>query len=956
VTGFSKPELLIFLGLSVELRLAMIRILLVDDQKFIREALRSMLEPVPDLQVVGTASDGHTAIEQVALLRPDVVLIDVEMPGLDGVSATQVISQKFMGVKVLVLSIHDNEEQIARALRAGAIGYLLKNTPAAELREAIRFAHRGYAQIGPGLLSHNVSRELFISATPSSNSTAGIPPTRTQFHQPLSKLSQYDDGLDAQELTVVPLSQGFNPLNVLRRRWLPMLAMFSTVMIAVVVNTLWTKPMYESEAWLLVAPKRSAIAQFEPGDSPSEEEAKARQTEVQTLRSSPLIGRAIARLPKSYQRLTIKDIQKNLSTYQSEEDGLLSNIIVVSYSDTEPKRVKAVLEALSSVYVDHSLNISRSRLTNAVKFIEQNLPSVRTNVNQSSTAIRQFRERYGFVDPTSHAAALSASKQDLEKEIQTSTIALKQTQRRIQSIRAELRKVGHEPRTAAVYAVLGQDSNYQALVKQLQDLLVQINLQQVRLQDDHPTMQALREQYQQVLTLIRGRAGDLLGGAASQVGLTPTTSNSTGQSSELPRVKVSDKDSVLSTLTNQLLQTQIEADVQRIQLSGLNQAYIGVNEQFRQTPKLQQSFAELERQVTLSSKNLEQLLQKHQELRIAAAEEISPWSILEPPVLPDEPSSPDLKRNLQFGVIIGSFLSIGIALLLERLDRRLKTIEAVKGATGLSVLGAIPSIKSPESVAMNEAQALSTSPNYLAFHEALRSLSINLQALSTNRTIKTLAIASAVPSEGKSTIAYSLGITMARLGQRVLVVDADMRQPRLHMYAHCPNERGLSTAIMTEQNWSDLVIRDRVPNLDLLTTGLLPPDPLALLWSEKMAELLQIWSWTYDYVLIDTPAISSFADLQGLACQVDGIAVVVSLERTTTIEVNQAMEVLKANRNKLIGLIVNRVDKRHEGYCLKPYTTSGKVNSYPILSEGQPDPRQSHDQNRPGPSGLLKQR
>jgi capsular exopolysaccharide synthesis family protein len=300
-----------------------------------------------------------------------------------------------------------------------------------------------------------------------------------------------------------------------------------------------------------------------------------------------------------------------------------------------------------------------------------------------------------------------------------------------------------------------------------------------------------------------------------------------------------------------------------------------------------------------------------------------------------------LRRNLQFGAIIGSSLGLGVVLLLERLDRRLKTVDAVKGITGLSVLGAVPLLKARELVAIHEVHFPSTSPDYLAFHEALRSLSINLQTFSANRAIKTLAIASAVPSEGKSTIAYSLGITMSRLGQRVLVVDADMRQPRLHTYARCSNERGLSTAIMTEKTWSDLVIRDRVPNLDLLTTGPLPPDPLTLLRSEKMSELLQIWSWNYDYVLIDTPAVSSFADLQGLACKVDGIAVVVSLDQTTTVDVNQAMEILKANRNKLVGLIVNRVNKRHEGYYLKPYITSSKATPYRVLLEGQSDPLQS---------------
>ena len=137
----------------------MIRILLVDDQRSIREALRLMLDSASDFQVIGTASDGHTAIEQAGLLKPDIVLIDMEMPGLDGVSATRIISQQFESVKVLVLSMHDDDALISQSMQAGAMGYLLKNTPPEELRAAIRFVKRGYAQMGPGLLEKMVTAE-----------------------------------------------------------------------------------------------------------------------------------------------------------------------------------------------------------------------------------------------------------------------------------------------------------------------------------------------------------------------------------------------------------------------------------------------------------------------------------------------------------------------------------------------------------------------------------------------------------------------------------------------------------------------------------------------------------------------------------------------------------------------------------------------------------------------------
>lgn len=130
----------------------MIRVLLVDDQTIIRQGLRSLLESKPDLTVVGEAENGQKALQQVEALQPDVVLMDIRMPGMDGVAATQSITQTFANTKVLVLTTFDDDEYVSQAMRVGANGYLLKDTPSDELALAIRLIHRGYTQLGPGLL------------------------------------------------------------------------------------------------------------------------------------------------------------------------------------------------------------------------------------------------------------------------------------------------------------------------------------------------------------------------------------------------------------------------------------------------------------------------------------------------------------------------------------------------------------------------------------------------------------------------------------------------------------------------------------------------------------------------------------------------------------------------------------------------------------------------------------
>jgi DNA-binding NarL/FixJ family response regulator len=146
----------------------MIRLLLVDDQRLVCQGLKAMLELEPDLQVVGTAENGAIAIEQANALHPDVVLMDVRMPIMDGRIATRTICQQLPDTKVLALSTFDDDQYIADAMKAGAKGYLLKDMPSEELAQAIRLVHRGYTQLGPGLM------EKLMAQVPTPDPNAAI--------------------------------------------------------------------------------------------------------------------------------------------------------------------------------------------------------------------------------------------------------------------------------------------------------------------------------------------------------------------------------------------------------------------------------------------------------------------------------------------------------------------------------------------------------------------------------------------------------------------------------------------------------------------------------------------------------------------------------------------------------------------------------------------------------------
>ncbi|MDZ7962020.1 MAG: response regulator transcription factor [Aulosira sp. DedQUE10] len=151
----------------------MIKVLLVDDQNLIRQGLRALLELETDLEIVGEAENGEMAINLVAQLQPNVVLMDIRMPLMDGVAATREIHQRFSGIKVLVLTTFDNDEYVKAALQNGAMGYLLKDTPSEELAFAIRAVHKGYTQLGPGIVKKLLTQ--FPSLEPTQSPS--IPPS-----------------------------------------------------------------------------------------------------------------------------------------------------------------------------------------------------------------------------------------------------------------------------------------------------------------------------------------------------------------------------------------------------------------------------------------------------------------------------------------------------------------------------------------------------------------------------------------------------------------------------------------------------------------------------------------------------------------------------------------------------------------------------------------------------------
>lgn len=196
--------------------------------------------------------------------------------------------------------------------------------------------------------------------------------------------------------------------------------------------------------------------------------------------------------------------------------------------------------------------------------------------------------------------------------------------------------------------------------------------------------------------------------------------------------------------------------------------------------------------------------------------------------------------------------------------------------------------------------------------ESFRTLRTNIQFASIDKPVKTIMVTSTGQSEGKSTIIANLAIVMAQTDNRVLLVDTDLRKPTVHHTFQLPNRQGLSKMLVEGNNVEDIIQKNIVPNLDVLTSGPIPPNPSELLGSKKMSSLIQELKQRYDYILFDAPPVLVVTDAQILSNKMDGILLVANsgkTEKEMAIKSKMLLENVKAN---ILGVVLNNVEEKND--------------------------------------------
>jgi capsular exopolysaccharide synthesis family protein len=255
----------------------------------------------------------------------------------------------------------------------------------------------------------------------------------------------------------------------------------------------------------------------------------------------------------------------------------------------------------------------------------------------------------------------------------------------------------------------------------------------------------------------------------------------------------------------------------------------------------------------------------------------------------------------------------------EMLNTKIRDISDVESLTDAAVLGAIPF----DDGAVDRPLIVQGSPNSLRA-EAFRRLRTNLQFIAFDETTRALVLTSALPTEGKSTTAINLAITLADAGQKVCLVDADLRRPSIAKYLGIEGSVGLTTLLIGRAGLDDVVQPWGNGKLDIIASGQVPPNPSELLGSSRMASLLEDLSERYDVVLIDTSPLLPVTDGALLARLVGAAAIVIGAGTISRGEVAAAFETLQAVDARMLGVVVNRVPERSQGshaYSYSEYTS-----------------------------------
>lgn len=707
---------------------------------------------------------------------------------------------------------------------------------------------------------------------------------------------------------------------IIRRRFL-LLSVLCIVLAAATVKAMKEKPTYKSSMQLLVESnyqgKKNSKIDNQFADFNVEID---NATQLSLMQGPMLIQRAVELLRPEYPGLDVEEIKKSLTVNQvtDEKAKTETKIFEVTYTANNPTQTQKVLQIMQRVYLDYNREQQRLRLAKGLAFIDKQLPKVGKNVAQVEATLEEFRKNQNLIEPEVQAKALTEAINYIQQERRTNQATRRDLQAQYDSLQQQL---ASSPQEALVAARLSQSSRYQALLNEIQKTDLAIAQQRIRFTDRNPVIQKLLSERNKQLSLLQAEGQRATPEVSAEL---PGTGESLLAERQLGATDL--------TIATKLLEVQTNLKG----LSARDEAQAKKEQQLRveldRFPNLLAKYTRLQTEIQLKRETFQQLEKARQDLSLEIARGGFDWQVVEVPQ-PGTKGSSKKRQNIMLGTVVGLFLGVAVAFARDMLDDCVHSSEQLTKLLPFPLLGMTPQLPQvkknksivklpfgqrqasaawasepiiklpfgkPEGMAPCTIEVIHSPPAWESFDLIYK----NILLQNSGSSFSPLIITSALDGEGKSTIALGLAISAVRLHQRVLLIDADFRQPMLHKQLDLPNEYGLSTLL---ENNGTVPMRSHTPSsdlyIDILTSGPIPKDPVNLLSSPQMQRLMAGFEQTYDLVLLNVPPVLGIVDALLVASCCRGVVLVTRINRVTKTALTETTALL--NKLNTIGVIAN---------------------------------------------------
>lgn len=582
----------------------------------------------------------------------------------------------------------------------------------------------------------------------------------------------------------------------------------------------------------------------------------------------------------------------------------LTRLVDVAFEARDPKLAAEIVNDLAAAFIDLNIDMKYAATEQATTFLSEQIKGLQTEIEQKENQLQGFEAEANIVALSDNETTVIDRLGQLNKALTEAQIDRSQKE----ATWSGLRNVGADYVPQAINNLL-----IQKLREEYVRLKREYEKMEDRFQPDYPELQRTKIEMESARASLESEIQNLVKGAYSEY---QTALN---------------REKSLETEFNEQKNAAFQMNSSAVLYNGLK--------------------VEIQNKKTL----LDSLLRRESETGVEARLKglrTSNIRIVDRARVPVRPSSPNKKRNLILALILGLGGGVALAFLFDVLDNSVKTSEDVERYAGLPTLGVVPKFSlegtnkayslrrlkdksepprleaaagsgetaagtggaaAPFVAAVEKADSpgsIELVPHYFPnsrLAESYRSIRTALLLSSADNPVKTVGLTSALPGEGKSVSVANLAITLAQSGKTVLIVDADLRRPRQHRMFRVKNTYGLTTYLTDSVELRDVVKSTEIPNLFLVNSGPIPPNPAELLGSDKMQRFIRMMSEETDFILFDLPPMLEISDALVLGAKVDGLVLVVWGDRTSREALKKAREKLDLLKVRTLGVIINNV-------------------------------------------------